>query len=229
MSDSRTSNPWFRSPQRFFLDAPKQQPGTCFVLNDDYLEAVKEIERLQQLVHSGANEITRLNAALHGPHGATVEPKAQCICGTIKNTVMGCPACDPVSTAEPPSIRLSPAQEPAAEIASAIRDAITGLQAGDDAREFTFRVKLNEHGTHDFEVRECPAQSPTVFLDFEIAGEWHEVPFRVARRRVNDMLGMCGHWYPVGSACPTCGPAIPAGSAAVFFDRTEEFKEDPEA
>ena|SRR5271167_3331346 len=24
------------SPKRYFLDAPKEQPGTCFVLNDDF-------------------------------------------------------------------------------------------------------------------------------------------------------------------------------------------------
>ena len=24
------------SPRRYFLDAPKEQPGTCFVLNDDF-------------------------------------------------------------------------------------------------------------------------------------------------------------------------------------------------
>ena len=39
---------WFRSPRRFFLDAPKEQPGTCFVKNEDYAEAMEEITRLQQ-------------------------------------------------------------------------------------------------------------------------------------------------------------------------------------
>jgi hypothetical protein len=48
MTDSRTSKEWFRSPQRFFLDAPKQPPNTCFVLNSDYTEAVNEVARLQR-------------------------------------------------------------------------------------------------------------------------------------------------------------------------------------
>lgn len=40
------------SPQRFFLDAPKQQPGTCFVLNSDFEKAMAEIKRLNALINT---------------------------------------------------------------------------------------------------------------------------------------------------------------------------------
>lgn len=43
---SSSKDAWFRSPKRYFLDAPKEQPGTCFVKNDDYAEAIDEIQRL---------------------------------------------------------------------------------------------------------------------------------------------------------------------------------------
>jgi hypothetical protein len=45
MAELPTKEEWFRSPKRYFLDAPKEQPGTCFVKNDDYVEAIEEIRR----------------------------------------------------------------------------------------------------------------------------------------------------------------------------------------
>jgi hypothetical protein len=36
------------SPKRYFLNAPKEQPGTCFVLNSDY-EAL-----MNELLHNAA-------------------------------------------------------------------------------------------------------------------------------------------------------------------------------
>lgn len=47
LADEHGSLPPIFSPQRFFLDAPKQQPGTCFVLNTDFQLAMGEIERLR--------------------------------------------------------------------------------------------------------------------------------------------------------------------------------------
>jgi len=50
MKEALTSNdrlPPVFSPQRFFLDAPKQPPGTAFVLDSDFRLAMEEIERLQ--------------------------------------------------------------------------------------------------------------------------------------------------------------------------------------
>jgi hypothetical protein len=31
------------SPKRYFLNAPKEQPGTCFVLNSDYEALMNEL------------------------------------------------------------------------------------------------------------------------------------------------------------------------------------------
>lgn len=42
-----TSKPLF-SPKRYFLDAPKEQPGTCYVKNEDYKKLERENERLYQ-------------------------------------------------------------------------------------------------------------------------------------------------------------------------------------
>jgi hypothetical protein len=47
MTDSSPSKEFF-SPRRYFLDAPKEQPGTCFVKNDDYADLWQAHERLQQ-------------------------------------------------------------------------------------------------------------------------------------------------------------------------------------
>lgn len=47
MSGDLTSNTVF-SPKRYFLDAPKEQPGTCFVKNDDYADLWQAHERLQE-------------------------------------------------------------------------------------------------------------------------------------------------------------------------------------
>jgi hypothetical protein len=49
MTAETESLPPIFSPQRFFLDAPKQRPGTCFVLNTDFERAMREIERLQNI------------------------------------------------------------------------------------------------------------------------------------------------------------------------------------
>jgi hypothetical protein len=40
------------SPQRFFLDAPKQPRGTCFVLNTDFQLVMAEVNRLQEFITS---------------------------------------------------------------------------------------------------------------------------------------------------------------------------------
>jgi len=42
---------WF-SPQRFFLDAPKQEPGTAYVLASDFLLAQAEINRLRRVLRT---------------------------------------------------------------------------------------------------------------------------------------------------------------------------------
>jgi hypothetical protein len=47
VSTETESLPPIFSPQRFFLDAPKQPRGTCFVLNTDFQLAMGEIERLR--------------------------------------------------------------------------------------------------------------------------------------------------------------------------------------
>lgn len=48
MTTDCESLPPIFSPQRFFLDAPKQPRGTCFVLNTDFQLAMAEIARLQR-------------------------------------------------------------------------------------------------------------------------------------------------------------------------------------
>jgi len=46
MTDPVPSKEWMPSPKRYFLNAPKEEPGTCFVKNDDYAELWRRYEAL---------------------------------------------------------------------------------------------------------------------------------------------------------------------------------------
>lgn len=52
-------NEW-HSPQRFFLDAPKQPPGTCFVLNSDYEAARAALKHARKFCREcgGSGKVT---------------------------------------------------------------------------------------------------------------------------------------------------------------------------
>jgi hypothetical protein len=62
MPDHLTSNQVF-SPKRYFLDAPKEQPGTCFVKNDDYAELWQAYQRLQHELAAAAIRERNLSRA----------------------------------------------------------------------------------------------------------------------------------------------------------------------
>lgn len=68
MKEQPPSKKWFRSPKRYFLDAPKEEPGTCFVKNDDYVEAIEEIQRLERQVRGDrVAEAVDVARAAHEP------------------------------------------------------------------------------------------------------------------------------------------------------------------
>jgi hypothetical protein len=82
-----------QSPKRYFLDAPKEQPGTCFVKNDDYVLAIDEIERLQrenEYLHRLHQERTK-NFSI--PMGAAEPPCATHAAEHRLRSELPCPWC----------------------------------------------------------------------------------------------------------------------------------------
>ena len=51
--DDRTPE-WY-SPKRYFLDAPKEQPGTAFVLASDFVRLQGEVNRLRRALRAYEN------------------------------------------------------------------------------------------------------------------------------------------------------------------------------
>jgi hypothetical protein len=64
-TEQRPSKEWMPSPKRYFLNAPKEEPGTCFVKNDDYAELWRRYEALRRERDTSATVAGRALTELH--------------------------------------------------------------------------------------------------------------------------------------------------------------------
>lgn len=75
------------SPKRYWLDAPKEEPHTCFVKDSDYTELRAVTTRLQLERDLHRNEASRLRKALekiaHPEHGLRPQDKEPFLKGFV--------------------------------------------------------------------------------------------------------------------------------------------------
>jgi hypothetical protein len=195
MKEQLPSKERLQSPKRYFLDAPKEQPGTCFVKNDDYVLALDEIERLQREVRDLFKACT-LRAFSPKPGdeeyvwnrypiaSATDEPKTDYIEKSPKNFV------DELSTIQYISPQLREVVEKRLET---LQQRILGLEINAATSEPPFAVSAVERLAqfiYDKEAKNCKS------LDEALQ---HKANWRRAIPEATEMLKAA---FPEGATVP---------------------------